>query len=90
LRTHSDGVRTYSLDVAINVIDRCEELQLWIWGIDSFLRDEHHTQPFQEFSCDYSHFDKAVNIWDLSREFLRSVHKSNPIFVFEIVYDTKK
>ena len=69
-------------DVAMLVIAECKKNQIPIYGIDAVKITDTFTQPFMEYSIDYS----AVNnedIWDTATQFILS--KKHLGLHFEIV-----
>lgn len=84
------GVTAYPLDTACKVIDRCKELGAWIFGVDSLLLLRNEIQPFLEYSSDYSNEDKKTDVWTKAKDFIISANRTNPEFVFEIVYDDSR
>ncbi|XMB72625.1 hypothetical protein RJI07_01655 [Mycoplasmatota bacterium WC30] len=77
----------FKMDDALDVIQRCKELKIWIFGIDSFIFKGQGIQPFMEFSPDYSYLNHKNNIWEIASNFIIEASKENEQFVFEIVYD---
>jgi len=80
---HNKMTLYYSQD-AIKVVEKCQELNKRVYGIDAFILNEPYIQPFLEFSRDYGddHSDKVYT------EAIRHIQKySDKGFVFEIVYE---
>ncbi len=73
----------FTAENAIKVIKKCEELGIFIYGIDAFRLLGKYIQPLQEHSIDYSNVSN--NNWKFATEFIQK--KSNMGLVFEVVYD---
>lgn len=74
----------YLFEDAIELVNLCQQYNLPVLGIDSFIITDTKTQPFMEHSIDYSNILESQNSFDLARAFLES--KKAYGFVFEIVY----
>lgn len=79
---------------ALNVIERCHQLNKKILGIDAFIVKGKKYQPVMEQSIDYSDenylkYQKSLNIdgghWAEAKEFIQD--RINTEYVFEIVYE---
>lgn len=71
----------YEYEVAIKLIELCQQNEIPILGIDSFIVTETRTQPLMEHSIDLS---DCKDSYETAKAFLNL--KKEYGFVFEVVY----